>query len=166
MPRNTFTAGLLLPLAATLFLSACAGAAEGYPSLAIRPAERAGAVRTPPPRHIPPPPPAAALASLDSLATEARAAHTAFTAESAQATRLVGAARNAAIGSEAWARAEVARSALAAAHSRTLVPLAGMDRVYVEASTAGEDLDRIAAVHAEIEALVAGEDAVLAGLAN
>jgi hypothetical protein len=166
MRRNTFTAGLLLPLAATLFLSACAGAAEGYPSLAIRPAERASGTWTPPPRHIPPSPPAAALTSLDALAAEARAAHTAFTAETAQATRLITAARNAATGSEAWARAEVARSSLAAAHSRTLVPLAGMDRVYVEASTAGEDLDRIAAVHAEVEALAAAEDAVLAGLAN
>ncbi len=166
MRRNTLIIRLLLPLATTLFLSACAGAAEGYASLAIRPAERAAGTWTPPPRHIPPPPPAAALASLDGLAAEVRAAHAAFTSETAQATRLVTAARNAATGSEAWARAEVARSSLAAAHSRTLVPLAGLDRLYVEASSAGEDVNRIAAVHAEAEALAAEEDAVLARLGS
>ena len=165
MRRNIFTTGLLL-LATSTILSACAGAAEGYPSLAIRPAERAGGTWTPPPRHVPPPPPAAALTSLDALAADARTAHAAFTTETARATQAVGAARNAATGSEAWARAEVARSSLAAAHSRTLVPLADLDRVYVAASSAGEDVGRIAAVHAEIEALAAAEDAVLAGLMN
>lgn len=163
MRRNTPIAALLL---LPLFLPACAPAAEGYPSLAIRPAERASGAWTPPPRHIPPPPPAAALASLDALAAEARAAHGAFTEQTAQATRLVTAGRNAAVGSEAWARAQVARSSLGAAHSRTLVPLASMDRLYVEASSAGEDLDRIATVHAEVEALAQQEDAVLAGLGN
>lgn len=160
MRRNTSLAALLLPL----LLPACAPAAEGYPSLAIRPAERVSGAWTPPPRYIPPPPPAAALANLDALAAVARAAHGEFTKESAQATRLVSAARNAAVGSEAWARAEVARSSLAAAHSRTLVPLASMDRIYVDASNAGEELDRIAAIRAEVVAMAEQEDAVLAGL--
>lgn len=162
MRRNSLTAPLLL----ALLLPACAPAAEGYPSLAIRPAERASGSWTPPPRHVPPPPPATALASLDELAAEARAAHTAFTEQTAQATRLVTAARSASVGSEAWARAQVARSTLGVAHSRTLIPLAAMDRLYVDASSAGEDLNRIAAVHAEIEALAAAEDDVLAGLGN
>jgi len=162
MRCNTLTAALLLPL----LLSACAKAAEGYPSLAIRPAERASGTWTPPPPYVPPAPPAAALANLAALAAEARAAHDTFTAETAQATRLVGAARNASVGSEAWAQAQIARSSLGAAHSRTLVPLASMDRIYVDASNAGEDLDRIAALRAEVVALAEQEDAVLAGLGN
>lgn len=166
MRRNTLTAPRLLALLLPLLLPACAPAAEGYPSLAIRPAERASGAWTPPPRHIPPAPPAAALASLDALAAEARAAHDTFTQETAAATRLVTVGRSAAVGSEAWARAQVARSSLGAAHSRTLVPLAGLDRIYVDASNAGENLGRIATVRAEVVSLAEQEDAVLAGLGN
>ncbi|WP_347303371.1 hypothetical protein V5740_01735 [Croceibacterium sp. TMG7-5b_MA50] len=161
MRCNPILAALLLPV----LLSACAGAAEGYPSLAIRPAERQTGQWTPPPAYVPPAPASTTLASLEALAAEARSAHAAFTTEAARATRTVVAARGATSG-EAWARAEVARASLAAARSRTLVPLASIDRLYVDASNAGEDLNRLAAVLAEVEALAAEEDRVLADLAR
>jgi hypothetical protein len=146
-------------------LSACAGAAEGYPSLAIRPAERETGSWTPPPAYVPPAPAAATLTSLDALAAEARSAHAAFTRAAAQNSGTINAARGATSG-EAWARAEVARATLSMAHSRTLIPLASIDRLFVDASNAGEDVNRIAAVQAEVEALAGDEARVLAGLGS
>jgi len=151
-------------------LGACAGAAEGYPSLAMRPAEleaarESGGVEAPlVNRWVPPAPAPATLASLDELARAARESHSAFQEEAPSAQRIAGAGRAAGTGSEAWARAEVALASLTGARSRTMVPLAGIDRLYVAAATEGGDTTRIADVQREVEAMVAEEDRVLAAM--
>ena len=77
---------LVLPLIA--MLAACASAQSAYPSLAIRPAERASGTMQPPPAEptLTTPPPAT-LDRVSQLAADARADHQAFVEQVAPPTR-------------------------------------------------------------------------------
>ncbi|RPF70826.1 hypothetical protein [Aurantiacibacter spongiae] len=152
-------------LVVAALLSACAGPERPYPSLAIRDVEReGGAFDAPPaPAITPDPPRSATLDRLESLAADARAAHRAFLEIEPTARARVNAAG--ATGSESWAVAQVALGTLETRRSQALVAMADLDRLYVEAATSGTDLSRIAPVHAEIDALVAQENATVEALA-
>jgi len=159
MDRNPASRLALLPLA---LLAGCATSAGEYPSLGIREAERvAGTLQPAPPAYVPPPPSAAALGQVDTLARQAEEAHQAFVAEAPRSSATVEAARGTSVGSESWARAEVALASLISARSRTMEPLADLDRLLVDAAVEGQDLARIAAARDAVEAHVAAEDAAI-----
>jgi hypothetical protein len=153
----------LLPLA---LLAGCASPAGDYPSLGIRDAERVAGTLEPVPRapYVAPPPSAAVLGQAETLARAANEAHQAFLAEAPRASATVENARGAATGSENWARAEVALASLISARSRTMEPLADLDRLYVDAATEGNALAGIAAAREAVEAQVAAEDAAITRL--
>jgi hypothetical protein len=154
---------LLLPAIAAL--AACAGAPSAYPSLAIRPAERAtGTLQPVPVEPVLTPPAPATLDKVAQLAADGKASHQAFLAQAAADRAAIFGGRGAAVGSEAWARAEAALADVRAARSKTMVPLVDLDRLLVDAGTNGEATDRIAAARDEVTSLVAAEDRTLAEL--
>jgi len=147
----------VLPLIAAL--AACASAQSQYPSLAIRPAERAtGTLQPVSAEPVLTPLAPAALDRVSQLAADGRAAHQAFVAQVAGARSTISGGHGAAVGSEAWARAEAALADVRAARSTTMVPLADLDRLLVDAGTNGEATDRIAAARTEVEGLLTSED--------
>lgn len=152
---------LLLPL-----LAAC-GTPEGvYPSLDLRPAERATGTIEPVAAepYVPPATPAAVLDRLDRLAADAAAAHRAFLAEAPGVRGLVAAARGSEPGSENWARAQVAVAGLEADRSKAMIALADLDRLYVDAAVEGTAIDRIAATRDRVQAQVEEQNGTIEGL--
>jgi hypothetical protein len=165
--------GPLLPLALVLTLSACA-AANDYPSLERRPAERQTGTARPVTPDAPPPPPAPAspelTTRLDQLVDQASAAHQRFAARRGNAERLVAAGGSGAPGSEGWAVATTALSDLESARSDAMLALAELDQLYAaEAVAAAESghrdaVDAIAAARDQVTALIGEEDRILSAL--
>jgi len=158
---------LLLALALPAGLASCASAPEGaYPSLAIRDIERVSGTLAPPdPPPAPEPLAPATLQRLDSLTGLASEAHAQFLA-AAPGTRQI-AQNTGAIGSESWARAQVALADLQAVRSQAMIALADLDRLYVDAMTGGTDaVQPIAAARDSVIEMVAEEDRVIAALAG
>lgn len=147
-------------------LGACTTASEAYPSLALREAERATGTLQPVEAqpYVPPPTPAAVLGELDQLAAEAASAHRAFLAEAPGVRALVSSARGASVGSEGWARAQVALGGLEAERGRAMIALADLDRLMVDAAVAGGALERIVAVRDTVTAQVDEQNQTIAGL--
>jgi len=156
---------LALPLLAAL--AACASAQSEYPSLAIRPAERAiGTMQPPPAEPVLAPAPQATLDKVSQLAADARADHQAFVQQVAGARAAITGARGAAVGDDSWARGEAALADVRAARSKTMGPLADLDRLFVDAGTQGQATDRIAAARDEVQGFVTAEDRTLAELSG
>jgi hypothetical protein len=159
MNRRPFA--LALPAA----LAACASAQSDYPSLAIRPAERtSGTLQPAAAEPVLAPAPQATLDQVSQLAADARADHKAFLDQVSGARSAITAGRGAAAGGDAWARAEAALADVRAARSKTMIPLADLDRLYVDAATQSQSTDRISAARDEVSALVAAEDKTLGEL--
>jgi hypothetical protein len=153
---------LLLPL-----LAACATPEGEYPSLAIRPQERAGGMLQPPPApYVPPPTPAPVLGRLEQLAGDAAVAHGAFLAEAPAVRSAVAAASGTEPGTDAWARATVALAGLESARSRAMIALADLDRLMVDAAVEGDELERIVETRDRVIAQVDEQNAVIEGLAR
>lgn len=157
----------LLPLCASLVLTACATDEGTYPSRAKRPQERITATWPPP---APPPPPApapleaATLERIDLLLAQARSADAGFRAKEGRARSLVGAAARAPMGSEAWSVASIAVAELEAARAKTMLALSELDQLYAEARTAGRDTSPIETARATVTGTVAEQDSVLRSL--
>lgn len=148
-----------------LGLTGCAAADDTYPSLAVRPAERA--VDTPPAAPSPlPAPTAETLAAADAALGRAQAAHRRFQALAGPAGRRVAAGRGAGYDSDAWAEAQVALAELDAARSQTAAALADLDLLLAETSNALRDTAPIAAARDTALSFVREEDATLARLSN
>ena len=141
--------------------AACASAPGDYPSLAIRDAERVSGTLQPAQPYVPPPVSQPVLADAASLVAEARAAHESYRRMLGPVRSTVLAGRGAAVGSDGWAAASVAIAGLETERSRTMVALAGLDRLYVAAATEGNALDELAAAQAEVGALAAEESAAI-----
>lgn len=159
-----------LVLAAPLALGACATPGDKYPSLAIRDVERAQGQFEPTPAtplDVPEIPAAASgplAPRLAMLAEAAAASHRAFLASSPKATRLANAAAGAAIGSTAWASAQVALADLDSARSATAIALGDLDALMVGTAIQGQDVSAIEAVRQQVLAQVGAEDETLARL--
>lgn len=110
--------------------------------------------------------PAELTARLEQLRLSASQAHARFNARRARTATLTGAARGAAVGSDAWAVATVAVADLESARSEAMVALGELDRLYAAERIDGGDGGAIAAVRDQVTAWVADEDAVLADLAG
>lgn len=147
--------------AVSTVLAACASTpADGYPSLAIRDAERwSGSIEAPP--YEPPAPAPATLDTVEEWGERARAAHAEFMAAAPAARSTVLAARGSAPGSNAWSNAQVALGGLEARRSAAMVAMAELDRIYVETSSRGEAIAPVEAVHQQVTALIAQQDALI-----
>lgn len=157
-------------LAMLPWLAACATTGHRYPSLAIRDVERAQGQFEPTPAaplEIPEIPAVAAgpLAErLTALGTAATGSHRAFLASAPRAARLADAAAGAAIGSDAWASAQVALADLDSARSQTAVALGDLDTLMVGTAIRGEDVSAIETVRQQVLAQIGEEDETLARL--
>lgn len=151
---------LLLPLA----LAGCKSDGEEYPSLAIRPAERATGTLIPVTPYVPPPTPPAVSDRLAQLASAVSSAHAAFERAAPAARNAVDAARGSGLGSEAWSVAQVSVASLESARSQAMIALADFDRLYVDAATEGGELTRIATARDAAIAQVEAENDTINGL--
>ena len=159
-----------VPFVLALCLAACTTSGDKYPSLAIRDVERAQGQFQPVPATpldipvVPTPasgPLADRLAALDS---SAQASHKAFLASAPSARRLANAAAGAAIGSSAWASAQVALADLDSARSTTAIVLADLDTLMVATAVQAEDVSTIEVVRQQVLAQVGEEDETLGRL--
>ena len=159
MPRK-----FVLALSAALPLAACAAYSdEGYPSLAIGDRGRVSGTFEPAAPQLPDLPATAGVdaASLTALLAEARSAHDAFLGEAQPARARVSAARGAARDSDAWSRAQIAVATLESARSLTMVTLADLDRIMVDADMTGQSTAEIVAAQAQVDALVSEESQLI-----
>ena len=165
---------------ASLALSACAADQGQFPSLAKRPAERisgtdparvsgtsdvvaADGVTAPAPLPEIAASPALA-ARLGQLVGRIETVHQRFLARRPAAAARVSAAAGAAVASESWAVATVALADLESARSEAMIALADLDALWVTARIDGEEAPALAAGRDHAIALIAQEDAILAGL--
>ena len=162
-----------LPLLSGLvLLSACASTAN-YPSLALRPAERAYgtapvAAPSAPATQLPSVAPGSSLGTRIAAAQKAAAvAHERFAKGQPAAERLT--AGSPAPQSDGWSLAQVAVSELIAARTQTSGALADLDRMLVETAEVDPTapaLETIGAARGEVSALVGEEDAAVARIAS
>ena len=113
MPRPRF----LAPLASLWLIAACASDPTVYPSLAPRPVEKLGFEEPTPPPPSPTGPDTALDAALASNARQRVTAARDFNRAADRADRLVRAARDARVGSDAWIAAQSAIADLDALRS-------------------------------------------------
>jgi len=151
---------ILVPIA---LLAACK-TPPGYPSLAIRPAERATGTLVPVQPYVPPPTPPAVADRLTQLSAEVATAHRAFEAAAPAARSAVNAAHGSGPGADAWSVAQVAIAGLESSRSKAMIGLADLDRLYVDAATQGGELTRIAGARNAAIAQVDQENATINGL--
>ena len=160
----------LIALAALPCLAACVTASDKYPSLAIRDVERAqGRFEPAPATQFDVPevavPVTGSLADrLAALGSQSADAHQAFLASVPRAERAAASAAGNAIGSTAWATAQVALSDLDSARSETAIALADVDTLMVSRAVQAEDISAIEVVRQQIIAQVTEEDETLARL--
>lgn len=148
-------------------LCGCAGADGRYPSLAMRPFETSAPVAAAtPPASAPDEPirPVATAAEIAALVERAKTAHGAFTAQQDEAARRARAAAGQAIETNARAAALVAMADLSSHRGATSAVLADLDLLMVEAAGRFASDPALASARAEVAALLAGEDAVMAKL--
>lgn len=159
------------PLAALLALSACNADRSRFPSLSIRPAERAytaGQQAAPTPSEVA----SADLADrVAALREKVVASHARFTAQQASATTLINAAKGTAPGTETWSRAAIALAGLTSARGEGLVALSDLDRLLIaatETAAIGPDADLkvVAPAHRAAADLLAEEDRTIADLGD
>jgi hypothetical protein len=144
-------------------LCACSGADGRYPSLAVRPFETAAPV-APAPAPNKPIRPVATAAEIAALVQRAKAAHQAFAAQQDEAERRTLAAAGQGTESNARAAALVAMADLSSQRGTTSAVLADLDLLVMEASSRFASDPALDSARAEVAALLASEDAVMAKL--
>lgn len=168
---------LAAPVLAFAALGACDADRSRFPSLAIRPAERAYGTGTPvtPAASLPL---ASELTAGTDLAARvtllrdtARAAHGRFLGQTGAAARVIDAARGAAPGTAAWSRAAIALAGLSSARGEGMVALADLDRLLIAATEKAatgpdDDLQLVDPAHRDAAALLAEEDRTIAALSS
>ncbi|KPL68150.1 hypothetical protein SZ64_08465 [Erythrobacter sp. SG61-1L] len=152
--------------AASLALAGCAKDDGAFPSLAIRDAERVSGVFQPVEAEtfIPAPQGPETLGRIDRLRADAESAHARFLTAAGKARTSTSAARSAGIGDEQWSVAQVALGDLTGIRSETMISLAELDLLYVNAQTDGQELAQIESARADVEKLVGEEDRLLDSL--
>ena len=162
---------IAVPLGALLALSACNADRSRFPSLAIRPAERAYNTGQESSSAAPASPEATVdlPARVAALRETALTAHARFTAQQGQATSFINAAKGSAPGTEAWSRAAIALASLTSARGEGMVALSDLDRLLIaatEAAALGPDTDLkvVAPAHRVVADLLAEEDRTIDAL--
>ena len=134
----------ILPLFIATALAACASAPGAYPSLAVRDAERLTGTLQPPAPYVAPPPTPETMADVETLVEQAHDAFESYRGKLDSVRAAALAARGAEVGSEQWARVNLAMAELETERSRTMVPLSEIDQLYVTAATEGGALQNLA----------------------
>ncbi len=162
MMKTLRATALVLP---ALLLQACS-ASDGYPSLAIRDSERVSVTMAVPDDagFTPVATPPATIENLDLLAANAMAADEQFQAAAGDVESAVNQAAGAAIGSEEWAVAQVEIAGLESLRSDTMLALADIDRIFVNAVVDGAEFDAAEQKRDEIARIVSEQDRVIAAL--
>lgn len=164
-------------LAALLALAACNADRSRFPSLAVRPAERAYGTGQPAsatpvlPLTASVPGSADLAARVAALRGAAITAHARFQQQRGAATRLIEAAKGTAPGSDAWSSAAIALAGLTSARGQGMVALADLDRLLIaatEQAAIGPDADlrTVTPAHREVGDLMAQEDRAIAALSS
>jgi hypothetical protein len=161
------------PLVVMLALSACNADRSRFPSLAIRPAEKAyNTSQQPAPAPTASVTPTADLpARVAALREKATASHARFTAQQASATKLVDAAKGAAPGTEAWSRAAIALAGLTSARGEGMIAISDLDRLLIAATEVAatgpdDDLKVVAPAQRDVTTLLDQEDRTIAALSD
>jgi hypothetical protein len=158
----------LLPLVLIALAPACAAPPVDYPSLAIRDVERVtgSAMPVASAPYVPPPTPTGVIDQVAQLQASASAADAAFRAEEARSRGTLTGLRGAEQGTDRWAAGLAALADLEGLRGTTMVVLADLDRLFVDAAVEGGDTAQIGAARDAVAALVDGQNAALAGFAN
>jgi hypothetical protein len=139
MPRPR---SLFATLTCGLLLTGCADMRGGYPSLAIRQAERPSGSAMPV-EPAPPPPPAPVATDtgqrIAQAVEQARKAHASFVAGAPGAARMVGAARGARAPADSWIAAQVALAGLQSLRSQAVIAQADLDLMFAQERLAEPD---------------------------
>lgn len=156
----------LLLIAAATAMAGCGKNGGEYPSLSIRPVERATGSFAPvvPEPFVPTPLEAESLQRIEDLHAAANATHARFTAAANNARSQVNAARGAAVGSDRWSVAQIALANLESIRSEGMIPLAELDRIYVTAQTEGQELAQVEAARADVNTKLESEDRIISEL--
>ena len=161
---------MLVTSAALFALSACATADTGYPSLAVRDAERQrGVIEAPSlPEPVAPALPRMAstnvLQQIAALRSETVRAHQQFLDAAPAARRAVSAGAGAARASDAWSGAQVALADLETRRSVTAISLADLDALFADQATGFDPVVEVAEARDAIIALLEEEDRILSQL--
>jgi len=164
----------LSALSPLLVLAACHGNG-GFPSLAQRPAEISFARTVPaaPVREAPGTPDAATLHEVAALRADAVRARDSFAHQADEADHLARAAHASEVGSEAWAAATTALSALDSARSDTAQALGNLDSLRARTAVSAADSNQpsgqatyvaVTDADAAVAAMLGSEDARIAAL--
>lgn len=165
---------LIALLTGCLLTGACASTGEGYPSLAIRQAERPSGSAMP--VEPPPPPPPAPLATdtgqrIAQAVEQARKAHASFVAGTPAATRAVSAARGASAPADSWISAQVALAGLQGLRSQAVIAQADLDLMFAQERLAEPDritptAQALVEARGQVDAWVSQQDETIAWLAG
>lgn len=157
---------IFLPLVALAMTAGCASS-NGYPSLAMRDAERVTGTFAPatesentdsaPEPEIPAD--ATLSARIDGLLDSAKAAHARFMDAAPRARRLASAAGS--VGSDSWASAQVALADLESQRSQAAIALSTLDEIHVEGVTTNTLPGIVAEARDTVIALIGEEDTLL-----
>ncbi|MDN3645825.1 hypothetical protein QWY75_06370 [Pontixanthobacter aestiaquae] len=154
----------VLVVVSGLILGGCASSSKTYPSLAIRDAERVSGTFSVPETIEPAPLSTQVIGQLGQIRADAAAAHQAFVAAAPGARGTVSAGTRAEVTSNAWAAAQIAMADLDSLRSVTAVALADLDLLFVDATLAFEQRQKVAEARDEVIAYLREEDATLADL--
>ena len=149
-------------------IAACAAPGDDYPSLALRPAEREGGVRTASTAGLalidPAPPAPAVQERINNRLAAARAAHQRFLAALPAARRAVGVAGGAGVEADAYAAAQIALGEIQTISGETAFAVADLDALLAARSNALQSTDAVAAARDAAAALLADETAAITAL--
>lgn len=160
---------IVVAIAGSSLVAGCATADLGAsPSLERRAVERQLPVVAPqsPGPALPPMVSATVRDAVAALTDDARRGDAAFQAALRENRAAALGARNAAVGSEAWATGNVALSRIDAARGPTMVALAELDRLTLDRLDAGalDDAEQLADAQTIVAALAAAQSAALLSL--
>lgn len=144
-----------------VILPACAARDGGFPSLALRDAERKGGVQPPSTDRLAlvdtAPPSAEVRAQIAAQVAQARAAHARFLAALPAARRTVSAGGSGSVDTDAYAAAQIALGDLQAISSETAFALGDLDTLLAARSNGLQSTAEVAAAQAEVAALLRDE---------
>ncbi len=152
---------------ASLILSACASP-QDYPSLATRDTERvSGSLEVAQtPRFSPTPTAPLTLEEVDGLASRIDQTHSQFLTSLESARAPVLAAQGTEIGGEEWSDAQMALANLELIRNDSLIALADLDQLYVDAVIQGNEFASIESVRLRVNDVVLQQNRLIAELAS
>lgn len=146
------------------FLSACAGADDRYPSLAVRDAERVQGSLTPAPSADNTPPRVVDAGSINTALEQARSAHSEFTKHQGEVGQLVVAARGLSSDDDRRAEALSGMAQLISLHGQTNLALGDLDTLEAQAASDFGETEQIRAAQVSVLRMVATQELMLESL--